>query len=237
MWSRPRTAGDRRRVILAVLLAVCCASSTGLFAGTYSVLGVEAIDGDSIQVRFPSGLVVEVRLLSVDCPEHGQRVSDKAKEFTHAFVAGRPLVVQTGTEERDQYNRLLATASAGTSDLGIELVRKGLCVVTVIPPNTRLTDELLAAQEQAHATGLGVGGEGSPLEEPRSYRARVFRNKGQPQRALRYENHVVVGNRRSRIAHWPGCRHVEEMGEKNIVSFSSVASAVAAGYRMEKASR
>ena len=54
---------------------------------------IKAIDGDSIKVRFPSDLLVEVRLLSIECPEHGQPLSDDAVEFTRRFVEDRPLTL------------------------------------------------------------------------------------------------------------------------------------------------
>jgi methylphosphotriester-DNA--protein-cysteine methyltransferase len=96
---------------------------------------------------------------------------------------------------------------------------------------------LLAAQEQAHERKLGVWSAAGPKEEPRSYRARNFRDqKGSP-RPLSFDNHIVIGNRRSRVAHWPGCGHIEEMASKNVLYFSSVAEAQAQGYRMEKGSR
>jgi len=237
--SLPRPWNTRclQRVALAALLAVCAGAFTVCRAGTFNVVGVEAIDGDSIKVRFPSDLLVEVRLLSIDCPEHGQPFSDKAFEFTQRFVKARPLTLQTGAEERDHYNRLLALVESDTANLSVDLVRNGLCVVTVIPPNIRLTDELLAAQEQAHERKIGIWSAEGPNEEPRSYRARNFRDKKQAPEPLSYDHHVVIGNRRSRTAHWPGCRHVEEMASKNIVYFSSVAAAEAQGYRMEQGSR
>ena len=234
---RPRNRRGLQRLTLAVLLAVCSAALTACLAGTFGVVGVKAIDGDSIEVRFPSGLLVEVRLLSIDCPERGQPLSEEAAEFTQRWVEGRTLTLQTGAEERDHYNRLLAVVETETANLNIDLVRNGLCVVTIIPPNIQITDELLAAQEQAHEQKIGIWSAEGPSEEPRSYRARNFRDKKQAPVPLSYDNHVVIGNRRSRTAHWPGCRHVEEMASHNRVYFSSVAEAKAQGYRMEKGSR
>jgi endonuclease YncB( thermonuclease family) len=110
--DRHRLRSNMRRSVLALVLAFCAGVPSVQLAGTYTVVGVEAIDGDSIEVRFPSDLLVEVRLLSIDCPEHGQPISDDAVEFTRRFVKGRLLTLETGAEERDHYNRLLAMVTS-----------------------------------------------------------------------------------------------------------------------------
>jgi len=208
-----------------------------LLAGaTYDAVGVEAIDGDSVFVRFPSGLQVEVRLVSIDCPEHGQAFSEKAKAFTDRQIKGKALRVLTGEQERDRHNRLLAFVEIDGSRLNTALVKAGLAVVWVIPPNTTGVDELLAAQRSAHDDRRGIWGPGGPGLEPRAYRV-WDKGSSAPGRSLRYENHLVIGNQRSRVAHWPGCRHVEEMSPGNVRYFSSVAEAQSAGYRMEKGQR
>lgn len=202
-------------------------------AATYPTVGIRALDGDSILVRFPSGLEVETRLLSIDCPEKGQPFADAARSFTHARIAGREVTLTTGEDQRDRYGRLLAFASVDGTSLNEELLARGLAVAYVVPPNTEHVDELLAAQEEAHRLGLGVWGATPPIEEPRSARARA-RDAGLPRTPLRYDRHVILGNRKSRVAHWPGCRHGEEMSPANRHFFSRVRDALAAGYRMEK---
>ncbi len=54
---------------------------------------------------------------------------------------------------------------------------------------------------------------------------------------LRYENHVVIGNARSRVAHWPACGHVDEILEKNRRVLGTVGEALARDYRMERGYR
>jgi len=168
----------------------------------------------------------------------GQALGPEAKEFTHRWIVGRPLRLTTAREERDPYNRLLAFVASDESSLNPALVQAGLATVTVYPPNTGRVDELLKAQESAHSLHRGIWGPAGPSEEPGSYRAvRRKESKSASIRPLRYEHHIVVGNKRSGIAHWPGCRHVDEMSPKNIRYFSSVAAARSAGYKMEKGRR
>ncbi len=224
-------------VALACFLVHCAIAVDEPVAATYDVVGVKAIDGDSIVVRFPSDLEVEVRLVSIDCPEHGQSLSEKATEYTQNWITGRLVRLVTGEEERDRYKRLLALVEADGETLNEALVEAGLAVVEVIPPNRLRVDDLLAAQASAHEQRRGIWGPDGLREEPRSFRARRRNGDESPVRPLRYENHIVAGNRRSRVAHWPGCRHVEEMLPENVRLFTSVAEAEAAGYRMEKGRR
>ncbi|GAI44727.1 unnamed protein product, partial [marine sediment metagenome] len=170
-----------KRWVAFLALAILAAFPPVSQAKTYEAIGIRALDGDSILVRFPNGLKEEVRLLSVDCPEHGQALWDQARKFTHWKVAGKDLTLECGPEERDQYNRLLAFIHVHEGHLNMELVEKGLAVVFVIPPNTDLIDSLLMAQARAHARKKGIWGPGGPRLEPRSHRYRKqTQKKGKP---------------------------------------------------------
>lgn len=227
---RPSTAQVACAALTVVLAcAVACA------AGSYETTGIKALDGDSVKVRMPNGLEVEVRLVSIDAPEHGQSFSDEARAFSEKWIAGRGVTLRTGGRERDRYNRLLAIVDSDDGDLNTALVRAGLAVVWVIPPNTERTDELLEAQRLAHEAKLGIWAAEGELLEPRAHRHRE--DVAGPALRLQYRHHVVVGNSRSRVAHWPGCSHAQEIGQENIAYFDSVAAALTAGYRMEKGGR
>lgn len=199
----------------------------------YEVTGVSAKDGDSVVVRFPSGLEVEVRLLSIDAPERGQALSEDALEFTRASTVGKALRLSTQKEERDRYRRLLATVVVEGRNLNLELLRRGLAVAYVRPPNTDGADEILSAQREAYESRRGLWGLHPPPEDPRSARARRRDGSRKPV-PLRYEFHQVVGNRRSKVAHWPGCAHVLQMSPQNRHFLESVERAKRLGFRMEK---
>lgn len=210
-----------------LLVAPCRAKS---FDGT----GVKALDGDSLLAVLANGLEVEVRLLNVDAPEHRQPLAEEAKAFLHARVAGKRLTLATDVDQRDRYNRLLALVHAGGRCVNLDLVEAGLALAYLLPPNTSRADDFLAAQARAHAARKGIWGPGSLREEPRSFRARSRSDKPLPPRPLLYENWLITGNAKSRVAHWPGCLHTEEIAPANRVRFASVKEAAAKGYRMEK---
>ncbi len=116
------------RLWLLIFLAVSLPSR--VFAGEYAHARViQAYDGDTIQVRIPSGRKEKVRFIGIDCPEawenekfardmrHEEKhtavevleLGRKAKEFTETFCApGSDVLLEMDAEERDRYGRLLA---------------------------------------------------------------------------------------------------------------------------------
>jgi endonuclease YncB( thermonuclease family) len=76
-----------RRLILALALL---ALALPAWAGADPLIParcVEAVDGDSLRVDV-GGILVEVRLLEVDAPEHDQEWGREAADFTRAARAG-----------------------------------------------------------------------------------------------------------------------------------------------------
>jgi endonuclease YncB( thermonuclease family) len=193
---------------------------------------VRALDGDSLEARLPGGRLERVRLRSVDAPEAGQPLAEEAKRFTHRRIAGRELRLVTGRVARDRYGRLLARVEVEDRSVNEALVAAGLALAYLGPADAEDADRLLAAQARAHDRRLGLWGAGGPYEEPRSLRERERGERDEPRLVLD-ENWTVVGNRRSRVAHWPGCRHVDEIAPHNRVALESLAEAGRLGFRME----
>lgn len=238
-------------VALIVLLAACdhpppppaeAAAARSVAAAPLSTtdtgttaIGVKALDGDSIIVR-KAGREVEVRLLSIDAQERGQPLADAARSETRRAIVGRSLRLVTGPEKHDRYGRLLAFVFVGDTLVNEALVEAGLAVAYFRAPNIAQADVILAAQKRAHAARRGLWQEGKRYEEPRSARERK-RGWSVTKVWLKYSRWTIIGNRRTKLAHWPGCRHVDSMSSGNRVRFESIAEPVAAGYSMEKGYR
>lgn len=230
-----RALFDARDPLVGLLVLVLfLVASVPCAAGTFQGVGIKALDGDSILARLDNGLDVEVRLLNVDAPEHGQALSDEARAFTGGRIAQKPVTLVTDVDSRDRYNRLLAVVHAGGRCVNLDLVEAGLALAFILPPNTARADEFLAAQSRAHDSRRGIWGAGGPREEPGSFRSRKRGENPPPPRLLLYENWLVTGNSKSCVAHWPGCPHVDAIAPANRVRFTSVQEALAKGYRMEK---
>ena len=134
------------------------------------------IDGDTLEIHG-----TRIRLWGIDAPESTQlcrgddslqyRCGAKAANDLDAFIARRP--VDCMPINLDQYGRTVATCSAGGTDLGDWLVRKGLALDW--PQYSKGRYE--SAQRDAERAGRGIW-KGSYVE-PWLYRACVRAN-GRP---------------------------------------------------------
>lgn len=65
------------------------------------------LDGDTVDVSWPNGEVVRIRLTAIDCPEDGQEWGDIATYGLVKLIGGR--VVYLERDGIDFYGRTLAT--------------------------------------------------------------------------------------------------------------------------------
>ena len=139
------------------------------------------VDGDTFVCRGGE----RVRLLLVDTPELAQRpFGDSARAVARRLLpAGTRVRLVFDVDVRDRYDRLLAYVyvDAPPGDLAEpllvnhEMVRTGMAVVAVYPPNVRLVELLRAAADSARTERRGLWS-GSALEcSPADYRARRCR--------------------------------------------------------------
>jgi micrococcal nuclease len=146
-------------------------SSTSLLASVVSVSPDEArvasvTDGDTIVVTDSQGAEQEVRLIGIDASESGEKFSQEATDALAEILDGRMVRLEMDVEARDQYDRMLAYIWVDQLLVNAEMLRMGMATLYTVPPNERYFEVLLAAQDEAQATGRGVwGAEGeSPLK-------------------------------------------------------------------------
>ncbi len=123
------------------------------------------IDGDTIIVAI-GGTDFHVRYIGMDTPESvkpNTPIEFMAKQATAAnaaLVEGKPVILERDVSETDRYDRLLRDVWVerdGTLVLvGLELVRTGYAQVTTFPPDVKYVELLLAAQETARGSELGL---------------------------------------------------------------------------------
>jgi endonuclease YncB( thermonuclease family) len=117
-------------------------------------------DGDT--VRLTDGR--HVRLLGIDTPEmnyhHGapQPFAERALARTRSLLpAGSVVRLARDREPRDRYGRELAHVfRADGGNVEETLLREGLAVSFILPPNVGLTDCLLAAERDARSARRGL---------------------------------------------------------------------------------
>lgn len=71
-----------------------------------------------------AGRAVKIRLEGIDCPELGQDVGTRAKQFTSTLVFSKDVEVKAYCPDR--YGRMVARVYVGDQDVSLELVRAGL---------------------------------------------------------------------------------------------------------------
>jgi micrococcal nuclease len=131
------------------------------------------VDGDT----FVCAGGERVRLLLIDTPELSQRpYGDSARTAARTLLpVGAHVRLERDVELRDRYGRTLAYVYQGDVFVNRELVRRGMAVVSVYPPNVREVEALRAAADSARAERKGLWS-GSAFEcSPRDYRARRCR--------------------------------------------------------------
>jgi endonuclease YncB( thermonuclease family) len=91
---------------------------------------VHVVDGDSLKLRG-----ADIRIKGIDAPELRQTCrragraypcGEAARDELRRLVAGQP--VRCRVTGRDRYGRSLASCSVGGSDIGADLVRRGIAV-------------------------------------------------------------------------------------------------------------
>ncbi|MGH7394807.1 MAG: thermonuclease family protein [Candidatus Methylomirabilales bacterium] len=112
------------------------------------------LDGDTVVLE--SG--ERVRYLGINAPEAGQPLAAEATARNAALVRGRTVTLETDTEVRDQYGRLLAFVYVGGTSVSATLIQEGLAHVLLIPPNGKHAEDLLALQQEAQAARRGIWG-------------------------------------------------------------------------------
>ena len=124
------------------------------------------VDGDTVDVTTDTGDTQRVRVLGVDTPETKkpdtpvQCMGPEATEATTQIVAAGTkvtLVTDDNADAVDDYDRRLAHLVAGETNLGEELLTRGLATTTNFPHS--LTDTYTTTENTARETATGMWGQ------------------------------------------------------------------------------
>lgn len=118
-------------------------------------------DGDTI--RLDNG--DRVRLLGINTPEverrdkPGEPGGEAAKLWLAKRLEDTRVRLQADVQGKDRYGRSLAHCFTESGEhLNLSLVEQGLAAVNIHPPNLAFADVLVAAQQRARKTRLGIWG-------------------------------------------------------------------------------
>lgn len=116
-------------------------------------------DGDTVLLTHGP----KVRLLGINTPEVSGRYKSaepggqEAKAWLTQRLAGQKIRLEGDVEAQDHYQRHLGYLfDEQGHNINLELVRNGLAMVSVFPPNLRYLSAFIEAQREAEAEHLGV---------------------------------------------------------------------------------
>ena len=166
MSSALRTALRSCRCLLAGLFAVLAfgpspAAAAGLRAEG-SVIALD--DGDSFELRLPSGATIAIRLHAIDAPELVQPHGETARRALNEAIAGRP--VRVDCYKRDARDRYVCRAWAGGDDLQLRMLEQGHAwhfTMYVHEQSRRERDLYARAQARARSDRRGLWAQPWPM--------------------------------------------------------------------------
>lgn len=117
-----------------------------------TALVTRVIDGDTVELSNGE----RVRLLGINTPERGQFLFKESSEWLRGLIEGETMVMESGPENRDRYNRLLRYLYLGDTLVSLELVRLGYAKTYLLGPEDPHYQDLMEAESQARENNLGV---------------------------------------------------------------------------------
>jgi endonuclease YncB( thermonuclease family) len=125
----------------------------------YKHIVAKVYDGDTIVLKNGE----RVRLLGLNTPEiesrhrQGDPGGKPAKKWLKDRLQKGQVFLEYDQQQRDKYQRLLAHLFLPSGEhLNESIIRFGLAVLTIIPPNLRYSDQLAKAEIDAQHHGRGI---------------------------------------------------------------------------------
>ena len=119
---------------------------------------VQVIDGDTIDVLL-NGEKARVRYIGIDTPEvypEYECFGREAKKANQDLVTGKLVILVSGQEDKDKYDRLLRYVYAGEVFVNEELLKTGMAFAMPVPPNIKYAKDFYKLQKEAKAYGFGL---------------------------------------------------------------------------------
>jgi endonuclease YncB( thermonuclease family) len=159
------------KFLLSLILTVVIAGSS-IARDTFSGKVMEVREGDFLVVSVGDGVMMNVRLEEIDCPEKGQNYFEEARKLSEKLALGKEVTVSVS--EKTGSDTVIGTVilnKKGTN-LGFELVAAGLAWhLQKGLTYTENTEALLDLMDEAQVRSKGLWEEGNPVA-PWAYRQR-----------------------------------------------------------------
>jgi endonuclease YncB( thermonuclease family) len=116
-----------------------------------TISGIEIIDGDTF--RLANGDTV--RLIGIDAPELSQPGGELSREYLTHLICGKPITLERGTEDRDNYHRQLRFVYIGDLCINEEMIRQGYAEARYLPESP-VREYYLQLEIQAETARAGL---------------------------------------------------------------------------------
>lgn len=110
------------------------------------------IDGDTIETSFGE----RVRLLGINTPERGEPYGEEATNELRRMLQNKQIELEFDEEKEDRYARLLAYVYVNEEMVNEHMVKSGLALVQIIPPNEKYEGRLMEAEIDAQDNCRGL---------------------------------------------------------------------------------
>ena len=138
-------------IIFLIVILAAYAINASLPKPAENTYVTKVIDGDTIVVAGGQS----IRLLNMDTREKGQNCYQEAKDRMIEHVLLKNVTLERDKEDKDRYGRLLRYVYADGEMVNLQMVREGLAVVYIIPPNGNYKNLFVAAESAAHEENTG----------------------------------------------------------------------------------
>lgn len=108
----------------------------------------DIIDGDTIKIGYNS-----IRLIGIDAPETNEPCYEESKEILEELVKHEEVRLEKDTKDKDDYGRLLRYVYVDNMLVNKEMVRLGLAKFNEMQPNTKYSEIILEAENNAKNAG------------------------------------------------------------------------------------
>jgi len=139
---------------IGVLTETDLANLNNLFSDqkTEQKIVTKIIDGDTIIAEGGES----VRLLGIDCDEKGKECFTPAKNRIEELLLGKTVVLESGNEDRDQYERQLRYIFLNDKNINLQMVEEGFCVARFVgSENIKYKSEIQSAESNAIKNKIG----------------------------------------------------------------------------------
>src|SRR5688500_5235786 len=248
-----KSFGRLGRGLAAGMLVFLAAAAMNAQERTIAGKVTEVIDGDTIMVADDQQKTYIIRLAGIDAPEINQDYGKKARQFLSELVLEKN--VTASTSKMDRNGEYVGKVLVYGQDVGLEMVIAGFAwhyKQYVNEQSDRDRQLFEAAEFHARKSRFNLWNASKPLapwefrkepSEPPTVELRQLSVPGSPPPTATEPAPAAVpaaaageilGNKNSKIYHWPGCPGYTKVAEQNRVMFRTRADAEAAGFRAAK---